>query len=123
MIVFDEKIVGVWYLETIPGYQNWMAAVRELEPERKYEVTYRFRYQEDDKVFDSKDRKSWYRAETSQTRAFVVAGIRNAARKLEEVSKGGKLYELMNDGDFGKFQREFQDLPFVFVRQEKKVPE
>jgi hypothetical protein len=123
MIRFDKKIVGFWYLETIPGYQDWMASVREIEPERKYEVMYRFRYYKDDKVFDSKDRKNWYRAEPSQTRAYVVAGIRAAARKLEEVSRGGKLYELMNDGDFEKFKREFENLPFVFMRMEKKVPE
>ena len=125
MIMFDEKIVGVWFLDTIPGRQDWLAAIRELEPERKYEMTYRFRYYDGDQTkspFDDRDKKNWYRGEIAQTRAFVVAGIRSAAKQLEAVSDG-KLYELMNDGGIEKFKREFQDLPFVFARVEKKVPE
>jgi hypothetical protein len=124
-IRIDEKTVGLWYLNTIPGHQDWMAGIREIEPENKYEVTYRFRYYEDGEAFDSKDRKNWYGGTVTGTRAYTIAGIREAGKLLESVSDG-KLYELMmnDERDVKKFAEAWQSMPFVFARMEsKKVPE
>jgi hypothetical protein len=124
MITFDEKIVGIWFLGTVNGHQDWLAALRELEPDRRYELTYRFRYHDDDKVFDSKDRKNWYRGEIANTRAFAIAGIREAVRQLASASDGKPCELMMNEErDVEKFFLEFEKLPFVFARMEKKVPE
>lgn len=117
-MVIDEKTVGIWFLPTTEN-QDWMATVREIEPDAKYELVYRFRYYKDDKVFDSEDEKNWYKATATGTRAFVLAGIRMAASMMAEHAIG-KLYEIINDGDFAEFSRKFMDAPFVFARQVTK---
>jgi hypothetical protein len=114
-MVLDEKIVGIWFI----GWEkrDWMAGVRELEPEAKYELTYRFRYHKDDGIFESEDKKSWYSGTLSGTRAFVVASIKSMARGFATASDG-KLYEVLNDDrDLDKFMRVFQEMPFVYMRQ------
>jgi hypothetical protein len=117
MIVFDEKIVGVWYLVTILDKQDWLAAVREIEPDAKYELIYRFRYYKDDKAWDSADKKNWYKGELTGTRNYVVMSLRSVAKRLESVSVAGiPLYELLNENDIDKFMREFQDAPFVMAK-------
>lgn len=116
MITFDEKIVGVWFLNHLP-MQDWMAAVQEIEPDSKYKLTYRFRYYKDDKVFDSEDKKNWYEGEVTGTRSYVIASMRHVAETLREAGNtGNKLYEVLNDGDLAKFHRTFRDMPFVFMR-------
>jgi hypothetical protein len=117
-LVIDEKMVGIWYLHTLPT-QDWMATVRELVPDEKYELTYRFSYYKDDKVFDSDDKKNWYRGEVSGTRNYVILSLRSAAKMLAMVAVG-KVYELLNDGDLKEFMNKFQDAPFVFMRQVSK---
>jgi hypothetical protein len=118
MMTMDEKIVGVWYLNTIQNHQDWMAAVREIEPDEKYELTYRFRYYKDDKAFDSEDKKNWYSATCTGTKSYVIASIRFVAKQLEQKADGQPLYELINDHGYDRFIREFQDMPFVYMRVE-----
>jgi hypothetical protein len=119
MIIFDEKIVGVWFLSVAPGV-DWLAAVREVEPELKYELTYRFRYHKDDKSFDSKDEKHWYEGTVSGTRNYVTMTIRSLAKEMRDRSGhyDRYSYELLNDGDLDAFMRKWQDAPFVFGRME-----
>jgi hypothetical protein len=117
-IVFDEKTVGVWYLKPAPD-MDWLASVREIEPQAVYEFKYRFRYYKDEHAFDSKDRRNWYEGSIYGTRSFVIAGIRQAAKTL--LQSGESYYELLNDGDIDAFFRRFQDAPFVFARMETKV--
>lgn len=118
-IVIDEKLVGIWFLATISGHQDWLAAVSVIEPDVKYKLTYRFRYYKDDKAYDSEDTKNWYEGEISGTRAYVVAAIRMVAKTLESKADD-KLYEIMNEsGDMQEFMRKFADMPFSYVRQEE----
>jgi hypothetical protein len=115
VITFDEKIVALWFLQTMPT-QDWLAAVREIKPDEEYELCYRFRYIKDDKIFDSEDRKSWYRGSVTGTRNYVLLSIRNVAKTLESVASG-ELYEVINTDGIQDFMRRFQDLPFVWARQ------
>lgn len=116
-IQLDDKIVGIWFLETMPG-QDWMASLREIEPDKKYELVYRFRYHKDDKPFDSADEKSWYSGKVEGTRQYAILGLREAGKQMERVATG-KLYEYLNDKGFDDFWKRFQDAPFVFLRREK----
>jgi hypothetical protein len=117
-IQLDDKVVGVWFLKTTEK-QDWMACLREVIPDDKYELTYRFRYYEDDKAFESEDRKSWYRAEVPGTRNYCIFALRSTGGSLEAASENGRLYEILNHGDYKAFIKELFDAPFVFVRQEK----
>jgi hypothetical protein len=119
-MLIDEKIVGIWYLSTIPNAQDWQAAVREIEPDNKYELVYRFRYYKDDKVFESEDRKSWYKGTITGTRSFVIANIRHVAKMLKDSTHTQeKVYEVINENDYQKMLREFMDWPHVYSRMEK----
>jgi len=121
-ILMDEKIVAIWFLATIPGHQDWMAGLREIVPDEKYELTYRFRYYEDDKIFESKDKKNWYEGEVSGTRSYCIAAVRSVGQMMAKVTAGGqKLYELVNEGDLAEFGRRFRDMPFAFARMESKT--
>jgi hypothetical protein len=126
VIVMDEKIVGVWYVVTILDYQDWLAALREIEPDAKYELTYRFRYYTGDQSknpFDDGDKKNWYSGEVTGTRAYCIAALRKVAGILHSTSMAGQpLYETLNDRGIEQFMRDFQDLPFVYGRWEKKIP-
>lgn len=119
MIRFDEKIVGVWFTSTIPAKQDWLAAIREIEPDVKYELTYRFRYYEDDKFFDSKDKKNWYQGTISGTRNYVVLTFRQVAKALADKAEGSS-YEVMNDKGYDDFMRRFNDQPFVVAKMLSK---
>jgi hypothetical protein len=115
MIEMDEKLVGIWFLATIPNSQDWMAGVRELEPDQKYKLTYRFRYYKDDKAFDSEDKRNWYEGTVTGTRAYVIASLRSVAKKLAEMSTE-PLYEVLNEHGLDQFMRDFQDQPFVYMK-------
>jgi hypothetical protein len=121
VIKVDEKIVGLWYV-SLPG-QDWLAGVRELIPNEKYELVYRFRYYKDDKVFESDDRKSWYAGELSGTRHFIVAGLRSLSRGIAEMGATDSTHhELLNEsGDLAEFQRRLQDAPYMYARMETGV--
>lgn len=112
-IELDDKIVGIWFVGM--DKSDFLAAVREIIPEEKYELKYRFRYYEDDKAFDSADRKHWYQGTVSATRNYAVLSIRKMVNMFTE-SVGGEMYELLNDKGFDVFVREFKDLPFHYVR-------
>ena len=113
MIVLDDKIVGIWFI----GMDNsdFMAGVRELIPNEKYELKYRFRYHKDDKVFESDDVKNWYRGTLSGTRNYVMLSMHAVTQELTKAS-GGKVYELLNDQGMDVFMREFRKAPFMYER-------
>jgi phage terminase large subunit-like protein len=118
VIELDEKTVGIWFLATSPS-QDFLAGICEIEPEKKYRLTYRFRLIKDDKVFDdSEDEKHWYDGTLTGTRNFVVFTFRRIVREMQQVSEGGELYELMMD-ERGPddFIRRLQDMPFAYSRQ------
>jgi hypothetical protein len=118
-IVLDEKLVGIWFLG-LSDKSDWMAGLTEVTPDEKYELKYRFRYHEDDKIFDSADRKNWYEGIVTGTRNYCILSMRSIGKRLEEKAQG-QLYELLNDtGDPNDFRREYMKLPFVFARMEKQ---
>jgi hypothetical protein len=35
--------VAVWFCALVPEYQDWLASLSEVEPDKKYKLAYRFR--------------------------------------------------------------------------------
>jgi hypothetical protein len=115
-IILDEQIVAIWFLATMEG-QDWLCGLRELIPDEKYSLTYRFRYYKDEKAFDSQDEKNWYEAEISGTRNYALLIVRDLAKQMKAASMYGEpLYEFVNNGDFDDFKRRFDQAPFLFAR-------
>jgi hypothetical protein len=115
VIEIDEKTVGLWSLTTA-AKTDFLAVICEIEPDKKYKLTYRFRYHKDDGVFESKDEKHWYEGTLSGTRSYVVLTFRNIAKEMAMVA-GEPLYEVMMD-ERGPddFTRRLQDLPGAYAR-------
>lgn len=120
-IKFDEKIVAIWYVMTVPGKQDWMAAIREVEPDNKYELTYRFRYYNDDKIFESDDKRNWYAGTCTGTRSYCIFSLRSAAAALAEAAHA-QVFETINEGDYKDFMKRFEAQPFVFMRRQNTPP-
>jgi hypothetical protein len=129
VIILDEKIVGVWFLNTTPK-QDVLFAVREVKQDEEYELVYRFRYYNGDQTkspFEDGDKKSWYKGKISSTRNFVISSAREAVKQLNILSKRDKdnahlaePYELINDNGLDEFYRKFQNAPFVYAKQVSK---
>lgn len=96
MIEINEKtfIIGVWQLgfrggpDHRPG--NWLAFLSVPEPGANISLVYRFRYYEDDKIFDSEDERSWYKAEISSKvpHLEVIDKVRQLAAQLQAALPG-----------------------------------
>ena len=120
MITIDEKTLGLWNVK-LTDKSDWLAAVRELVPDEKYQLDYRFRYYVDDGIFEnSKDRKSWYKGELSGTRHYVLESIRAVARRMASMAgSGSEVHEFLNDGDMKAFIEKIANGPSMFMRTVK----
>jgi hypothetical protein len=115
MIILDEKTLALWNVP-LPDRSDWLAAVRELVPDEKYQLDYRFRYYADDKVFESEDKKSWYTAQLSGTRHYVLESTRAIARRMASEA-GSKVSEYLNDGDMKAFMEKIGNAPSIYMRR------
>jgi hypothetical protein len=119
-IIFDEKIVGLWNFPiTIPIVGDYLAGIRELVSDEKYELTFRLRYFKDDKVFESKDEKHWYQGTLSGTRNFVVGSFREAVKMLAAMQQAEEqITEVLNEKrDLRDFMKRVERLPFMYLRR------
>jgi hypothetical protein len=113
-----KQLVGIWFL-ALTEKSDWLCSLTEVELEKVYEISYRFRYYEDDEVFESKDRKSSYRAEVHSTRSYAIACIRSIADGMKKAGASGEVDELlMHKGDIDRFMKELSDKPWAFMRIE-----
>ena len=115
MIEIDEKTVGLWSLQ-VTNKMDWLASIRELIPNEKYELIQRFRHYNDDKAFESEDEKHWERGTIKGTRNFVLQGFRGVAIGMQ-VHAIGKLHELLYEGNLKVFLNKLGDMPGVYMKQ------
>jgi hypothetical protein len=119
-IILDEKIVGLWNFHMKTPEGDYLAAIRELERDVKYELTYRFRYYKDDKVWDSKDEKHWCQGTLSGTRHYAVSSFQMIVNMLAKM-QGSPTYEvLMDEKGLDDFMRRVEALPSMFMREGKR---
>ena len=118
LIEVTDKLVGIWFLG-LTEHSDWLCGLSELQLDVEYQISYRFRYHKDGKIFDSKDERSVYRATIKSTRAYAVAGVRLMADRLTQAGATRAVEEiLVHDGDLDRFIRELQDKPWAFCRME-----
>jgi phage terminase Nu1 subunit (DNA packaging protein) len=120
MIEFTEDTVGIWFVG-LPD-SDWLASI--FMENGKPCLVYRFRYHVDDKSFDSKDQKNWYRMEPNEGEAGDVAKLVEVVRSiagLMAVRGDSEVYEIMmeNFADVGAFLEEFKKAPFVSIEEER----
>lgn len=116
MIDLSEKTVAIWYILLDSG-TDWIAGITELVENEEYLIQYRFRYYEDNKVFESKDRKNWYEGTTRGTKNYVLGCFKTVARDFKILSLYPEsFFELINEGDFKDFMKKLQDAPFSHAR-------
>lgn len=121
MIVFNEKIIGVWFIALAPGSQDFLGALYTAE-DGELEFKYRFRYYHSDDPHDPKDKKKWYilrsKKDLQQTKEQMLSNIRTLVHILE-VDSGQKADEIMYKGDYQAFFDEFASKPWAHMSEEE----
>jgi hypothetical protein len=124
MIVIDDNIVAIWFMPTA-DQQDWLCAISEIEPDKKYKIVYRFRYHVDEKnPFESDDRKSWYEGSFTGTRHYAISSMREVVKTMWAATGRGPHktwpYEIVKTGTLEEFTKKYLDAPFVFVKEISK---
>lgn len=83
----------MWYCAN--NEKDWLCALYR-DPGECWTVLYRFRYYRDDKAFDSKDIKNWYRcrAPTDRKESEVIE-FTDGLAELVALEAGAKLHKLL----------------------------
>ncbi len=115
MIEVNDRTVGFWYVTLPHQHGDWMAALQLLDGDR-FKLTYRFRYYEDEKVFDSNDRKNWYSGEGDDC-GGAVNKLRLLAGAIKEQANGEMWEVLRGDETVSEFMDKFMKLPFVHAKK------
>ena len=109
MIEFNEDIKGIWCAAFEGG--DYLLA---LYPSK---IVFRFRYHKDDKIFDSKDKKSWYTAKSPGL------PLEKQIIHLRDMMKEVKLYDieevLRGDMNLEEFTAEFVKMDSAHISFEK----
>ena len=96
-----------------------MAAVREIEPDKKYELKIQVPLlQRRQGVSTPKTRRTGTRARSAERGIYVILSMRSVAENMAKHTTR-PLYVLLNEHGVDQFMREFEAMPFVFVRMEK----
>ncbi len=115
-IPFSKDTIGLWYVQLSDS--DWLASIWREDGRPK--LSYRFRYYEDDKSFDSEDRKHWYVLETKDADVHeLIETIRVLADKMAGMA-GSEVYEIMASDfkNIDDFMEEFGKAPFVSMKKE-----
>ena len=120
MIEFSEDTIGIWFVG-LPD-SDWLASI--FMEDGKACLVYRFRYHVDDKAFDSKDEKNWYRMEPASAEEGDLDKLLEVVRSiagLMAVKGDTQVYEIMmeNFDDMAAFLEEFRKAPFVTIEEER----
>lgn len=116
-MIITDKTVGIWYLQTAPK-EDWVGTITEVEPDKEYELVYRFRYYKDTKAFDSEDEKSWYSVTvTGHDKQYVIESVRALVNILAEAAGSkDKPVEFLNTDGVEDFMNRFMAAPFVSAK-------
>jgi hypothetical protein len=98
---------------------DWMGSAWHGEDDELH-LSYRFRYYEDNKSFDSEDRKVWYdmtiHGDTPEAVEKLVDTIRMLITEMERIGIAGEAYELMmGPGGIDEMMKIFEAMPFTHV--------
>jgi hypothetical protein len=101
----ESYIVGIWFSSDPVSNNNWMSGfIKDPDNLKRYKGWSRFRYNKDDKVFDSEDDKIWadLTAHEDQNEDDIINTMRLAQLELksaypdtDEIIVKGRLKKLM----------------------------
>ena len=115
-IKFTEKTVGIWAVDLLNS-SDFLGSV--WRDGGDYIMAYRFRYYEDDKTFDSKDRKNWYEARMPADKVEeqdLIDAMRTVVKMMWKGS-GGQRYELlMGSGGVEQMMAELKKWPMISMK-------
>lgn len=93
-IQLDESFLAMWFVESVPGYQNVICGLNRTAEPNKFLMQYRWRYTKPDKP----DEKRWYGGEVTGSYDEVLAKCRGVWSALAETSGAaarGQFFELI----------------------------
>lgn len=115
----DSYIVGLWYSENPQTLDNWMCAVWKDKDDERWNVFYRMRYKKDDKIFDSKDEKSWYGfACSGKTQEYQMIKTIDDMQRIGISIMMPKHDRLLIQGGFNDFLEKGKDKKWLHLKIE-----
>lgn len=110
-------LLAIWFVSWREA--NWMCAVYRHAPEDDWTVRYRFRYFEDERVFDSDDRRSWYAGTlpSSMTEDMLIAKFDMFA-SVVGLGRGASLERLLVKGGMEDLKRAAEGCEWFNFRTE-----
>lgn len=121
-IEFNEEsyIIGLWFSTNPITGNNWLAAIlRDPDNPERFKGSYRFRYIKDNKVFDSRDEKSWtdFICPEHATEEEILKFMDVAQKGIEEgYPDKDKIIVL---GGVKKLMELSKDKSWMFIKSEK----
>jgi len=114
----DDHIIGTWFAEA-PNGDDWLLTV--LRRGEKYLGEYRFRYTRDGKIFDSKDKKSFYSLELSAARYSEETVIEKLNRLFEIIkTRYSKFHKFIKVcGSFDRWRYLMAQEDFAHIKREE----
>jgi hypothetical protein len=109
-ITVNENTLWVGYTETKRG--NWIGAINK-QPDGSFDLTYRWRYYEDDLTFESKDRKSWYNfvSPPESDPKEIVEVVHDLLFTMAEAMKQTPYEAVRGDRTYKEFCDDFEKFP------------
>jgi len=112
-VILDETIYGLWFIEIPEHGQDWLGSIKRND-DGTYTMNYRHRYYKDDKIFDSEDEKSWYKATDTLEKLLDCVEITKDSATRFFGADNIRITSLLKEGKtFDEFMAEFHMLPFV----------
>jgi hypothetical protein len=120
-VEFTERTLAVWYADIGPPNNpegNWVASIEQVLDGANYELTYRFRWYRDEKIFDSDDERSGATLRNPELDKLIETC---RAWVALHAARGSKTYELMRGSDsMQQFFERLRTAPFAHVKQVSK---
>lgn len=121
MIKLDENsyMVGIWFASSTKTGNDWMAYLI-ADPENKglFKIYMRTRYKKDEKIFDSKDEKSWMIATSKEgdDEEFMI----NMLDTMHQASRMAydELDKIIIKGDVVKMMEMAKDKDWIHLKSE-----
>lgn len=109
-MTITDKTVGLWYLQTTPK-QDWVGTLTEVEPDKEYELIYRFRYYKDNKAWE------YSATVTGHDKQYCIESVRTMIHVLATAAQSQeKPVEFLNTNGAEDLMNRFMAAPFVSAK-------
>jgi len=121
-----DYILGMWII-CMPGIRDWMGTITRPDNDstKPWNLDYRFRYYADDKVWESKARKKFFRVhiDTNEKEDDVISHMNKVVKNFMDAGFGTEMEFHEIKGDAEKMMKVCQTSKYLHMKQGKDAEE